>query len=196
MPDTSGIYVENTLGESASVAWWYSFGYEQAQTPIWHSIAGDGLGGTYNSNLLQESVDSSFTLLFNFYTTNPLFELDVAVPTYPGDEMGLTANGVPVLGVHMHTFFPTLSLTDPGSERVSISTYFASKDGVYNADQIHSNFGEVITIEGQASFMINSLTIDGAGGVVPEPSTYAAICGALALGFVAYKRRRSEALVD
>ena len=35
-----------------------------------------------------------------------------------------------------------------------------------------------------------SLTITGSTAAVPEPSTYAAIFGAIALGFVAYRRRK------
>jgi hypothetical protein len=90
-------------------------------------------------------------------------------------------------------WFPTITTTSIAGS-VSEYGFFRSDSPVSNSD-----IGFIMPGDG-SNVNLFALTVSATGDLaesaltavaVPEPSTYAAIFGALALGFVAYRRRRS-----
>ena len=84
-----------------------------------------------------------------------------------------------------------------GSLLAQTQSYALTNDSLSGAAAIYPYFSTAgIRFSGADALFISSTAagvnlVDPSVGAVPEPSTYAAICGALALGFASYKRRRS-----
>lgn len=138
------------------------------------------------SNVVANSavVNDSFTFLAGGVDTNTGFDQF-------SDNFGAAEQG-----------FEALSSTDSFSFNFDAST-FGSLELVYAYDATGSGTFVVETVDlsafdGDAVAMYQLTTLSGArydnfaitGSVVPEPSSFAAIAGALALGFVAIRRRR------
>lgn len=100
--------------------------------------------------------------------------------------MGLTFNGNIVSDIYVGANFNGLNFDFPSQSLPVATTYFSAYLGTYT---LNATYGHYFTIQnvGQIDFTPTSLTISA----VPEPSTYAAIFGALALGLVVWKRRRA-----
>lgn len=100
---------------------------------------------------------------------------------YSGSGVGLSSGGDGV------------SLFDAGGSKVTQETFDAAATGSsFGFDPTTSTFGAVSANGSFGAFTsAGSPTNVGSPGTIPEPSTYAALVGALALAGVALRRRRA-----
>jgi len=123
-------------------------------------------GGAANRLMLSAVIDSSDSGLTFVGGGEGLYGIQMEA-TYTGLIFDVTNDGTP---------------PDP-------YTYFSAYLGTYTAASTTSNTFALDDVNfTQVGFTINSLTISAAA--VPEPSTYAAIFGLLALGFAGWRKRR------
>lgn len=160
------------------ISWIESF----QSTSLFESIYGTGLSGTFTKPY--DKYDSNQSEIYSNnsggLTTQAFYQ---GMFNY-GANMGIYANTHPIYNISFHA--DTSSLGFGYSDSIpEVSAYMSSYAGTYATT---SSSADLTTDAGMTYFTINSVTISTTA--VPEPSTYAALVGLLALGFVAVRRRR------
>ncbi|MCF7689447.1 MAG: PEP-CTERM sorting domain-containing protein [Cephaloticoccus sp.] len=151
-----------------------------SSAPLFTAISGSGITGTY--------IKPSNLDWFNYQSEIELYEPNGIYihPFYAGGaDMGIDLNGNNAAAM---TFSATLSGLDYGNiggDAPAISPYLSNYAGTYATTW---SDGYIQTSAALTNFTFTSVTI--ATTAVPEPSTYAALVGLLALGFVGVRRRR------
>jgi hypothetical protein len=162
---------------SALLSWTHS----PAGGPPFFTAPEFGLSASFNSGV----VNNSFTFLAGGIDTNTGFDQF-------SDNFGAAELGFQSLS---STDSFSLSFDASGFESLQLSfAYDATGSGTFAVETVDlSAFG------GNATALYQFTTLSGASydnfaitgtGVIPEPSTFAAIAGVLALGFAALRRRR------
>ena len=96
------------------------------------------------------------------------------------------------------TTFDTLTIVgfDEGSNSVNLDSIFGDSTGVVLSAMEDKNTALTVVDSNGQEWTTENVSLDGnkvsfdLGTAIPEPSTYAMIFGAIALGFVAYRRRK------
>lgn len=146
--------------------------------PIFSQISGSQLTGTLSS----PSTPYSYVFL---YGTNSM-ELIADTSQSPGENLGISAGAALVTGISFFGVINTLTFAFPGSYTDPLA-YFTDYFGTYD---VSSGTFSIGGSGAAAAFTVTAISIGTSA--VPEPSTYAAIFGACALGFAAWRRRRSN----
>jgi hypothetical protein len=176
---------------------WGSEGGVGVTVPVWTSITGNAVNGTYT----QPTGSNDFSFV-SFYGTT-----DVSARTFDlraEDEslmptMGLTTpNGSGIGRIEISIKGGSIPAFTYNPSYVDATGYFNGYLGTYSGFTpgtpytptymiIAGNDGDSVNYTQE--FTVNSLTISA----IPEPSTYAALFGLAALGLVAWLRRRQSA---
>lgn len=179
-----------TLAQSLSPTVYYDTSNQPmtmrwSQPGLWTSLTGTGLSGTVGGyiGMIDVSNDGSSTYGKLSAALFMMESADLALNGSPINQIRFqnipwTGLSIPVLGA---------AVTDPNaylSTYITPSTYLVNQDG-----PTASPFIMVLPSNTVVPISISSVTISNASAV-PEPSTYAAIFGALALGAVAVNRQR------
>ncbi|MDP4879242.1 MAG: PEP-CTERM sorting domain-containing protein [Opitutales bacterium] len=160
---------------SALLSWTHS----PAGGPPFFTPAEFGLGLSFNSGV----VNNSFTFLTGGVDANTGFDQF-------SDNFGAAEQGFEALSTDTFSF----SFNASGYESLQLFyAYDATGSGTYVQETVNLS-----TFDGNAAALYQFNTVSGArydnfaitGTAVPEPSTFAAIAGVLALGFTATRRRR------
>jgi len=172
----------NSSFSTSSNAW-----FEEVLTDnsFWASLAGTGISGTYQRP--NTTNGSPFMGLAARTGTSPL---DIIATDDDGVSIGLTANGHTLFDLAAYGLATGASIFSGPlpTTYTAPNTFFTSYVGTYALT------GGQIRIESADGFSVyattSQLTIASA---IPEPSTYAALFGAGALGFAVWRRRRTQA---
>lgn len=158
-----------------------------ADPTLWADVTGSPFSGSYARPVALEESPSmeirATTSLFIILASAP--EPDYAYT----ESMGLTFGGNNVNYINVASRFTGLSFDFSSATLPDATAYFSSYLGTY-AYMEGTDQGSAFYYDGSSAdifFTPTSLTISA----VPEPSTYAIILGALALGLVVWKRRRT-----
>lgn len=148
------------------------------QPELFTGVSGTGLTGTWTRPNASGGAPASSLEAFSDNSLKLVAGRDTGTT-------GLTVNGQPLLTVSMYATFTGLTFSPITGTLPDPTSYFSSKYGTYTAS---SSWNAKVwdTTNASASFQINSITI---GSAIPEPSTYAAVAGFLALGLALWRRR-------
>lgn len=163
--------------------------------PVWSSVSGDGLAGTWVQPVAGIADNASHLLITTSAST---FVSPQITPGTTGNfqvlaaadqsNIGLTAQGHPVQWIYFSGNFTGLNFTGIGSSLADPNVYMAGFTGTYATSTSYRGWLRTTDLE-NAFFTINSLSVSVAA--IPEPSTWAALTLGLALcGVGAYRRRR------
>jgi hypothetical protein len=168
----------------------YRWADEVTSDPIlWADVTGSPFSDTYTRPVAL--ADSPWMELQIEAVTNRIRFLAAAPEPDEAytESMGLTFGGNNVTYIYAIGRFTGLSFDFTSETLPDATTYFSANLGTYSFIEGTSPNSAFFYdgASGDILFTPTSLTISA----VPEPSTYAAILGALALGLVAWKRRRA-----
>lgn len=164
-----------------------------ADNQLWTSVGGTGLLGTYVRavgapgdpfNIAEVGLNPTFT-------DRGLY-LVAGSDQFPNPSIGVTTlsgTGISYFTVSVDdTALPSWTMAPSGT---APSTYFAGYAGTYTGFSGGTDLVKIYNTAGAevVSFNVTSVTISA----VPEPSTYAAMLGLAALGFVGWRRRKLSA---
>ncbi len=148
-------------------------------------------GVQFGANTVQ--IDEGATFAGDYSLTNQadvslVFTADLTSTSQFGQDWVFT-----FAGSHQDsTGTATVEFSTDGVSYSTIDTFnLTTADSLFTSN-LGSDLTDVayvrLSLSGNAASLIDNVAISGT--VVPEPSTYAAIAGVLALGFAAYRRRR------
>lgn len=153
---------------------------------LWSSISGTGLGGAF-IRPVGDPEDPHSILRAGFTGTDFYFQATAETEQIVSQNIGLTTlASTAMASIHTIVIAGNLPSFAFPATYVNPNSYFATYNGTY------SGFSTIILeIENTSNFLIASFSVTSLTiSAIPEPSTYAAIFGAAALGFVAYRRRQ------
>ena len=168
--DNNG-YVNNMIvdfGENTTAQFLY-FGNLTEHDPYW-----DGTRYVYENNW----ANNRFYL--NNFGENDIFVLGVD-PFSTTVTDGLIAGADPYDKSSAKVYISLLT---------ALSRMLVINDDFINDEEVLSSMIIKLTAEDLAKYGFTDTSLIGKWAIIPEPSTYAIILGALALGFVAYRRRK------
>jgi hypothetical protein len=155
------------------------------ENSFWASLAGTGISGTY-----QRPNTTNGSPFMGLVASTGTPSLNIIATDDDGVSIGLTANGHALFSLSAYELGTGASIFPAPlpATYMAPTTFFTSYVGTYALT------GGQIRIESADGFAVyataSQLTIASA---IPEPSTYAAIFGAAALGFAVWRRRRGAA---
>lgn len=151
---------------------------------IWTSVSGNGLAGTWTEPSSGQA-DPFSRLIAS--TSSPSLSLYAGADV---SNVGLTATGLPVKFINFAASYTGLNYTNITGTLPDPNAYFANYFDSYGASSTTTGWIQATGPMGSvnAFFTINSLTV----AAIPEPSTYVALTGAVALGFAIWRRRRQQ----
>lgn len=164
-----------------------------ADNQLWSSVGGTGLLGTYVRPLGNATDPFSIAeaALSPHYDPRGLY-LVAATDQNVTQSIGVTTlsgTNISYLEVSVDdAALPSWTMAGTGT---APSTYFAGYAGTYTG---FSGTNDTVKMNDVSGNSILSFTVTSVGiTAVPEPSTYAALAGLAALGFVGWRRRKSAA---
>lgn len=170
----------------------YRWADEVTADPIlWADVTGSPFSGTYARPV---ALSASPSMELQLDTTNNRIRFLASAPEPGGaytESMGLTFGGNNVTYIYAIGHYTGLNFDFTSGTLPDATAYFSNYLGTYAYTEIpFFTQSSAVYYDGASNdifFTPTSLTISA----VPEPSTYAAILGALALGLVVSRRRRT-----
>jgi hypothetical protein len=158
----------------------YSWSESYSSTSVYSAVSGTGITGTF------VKPNNDFYIYNSWVEPTEPDDLFVRMQYTGGATTGLSANSSNIYSMNFNlTDLTALDWGDFSGDVPSVSSFLSVFAGTYGATPYAAY---ISTDTNTTYFTISTVTISSTA--VPEPSTYAAFVGLLALGFVAVRRRR------
>ena len=155
------------------------FEYHLTADQLFTSVTGTGLTGSFTRPTANDTDPHSYVETRKDYPTAGVTFLQMSAASQQHD-MGITVSGADVISIYFQFYGSGTAFASGAYDQPA--AVFSATTGIFSPSQA-SGLTVSTSGSGSISFNISSMTISTSA--IPEPSTYAALCGLAILGFAA-----------